>query len=394
MSQGTHDHGAKRRLLQLLTLACPLLACANQAPAGEAGETSGDALACEDDTDCLNGLCASGTCVAWDAPKPYLDAWRDELVLPAEQFRRLIIGGGAVNNNFINRGDIEVRTIAGTTEIRVQIQRFTIARTQADADRTFTRMGSWAYSLELPSAPTEAIAGLACESSNLDFCQVRCYYEGLLQPARDGANFRISLPVGWDGELHLETQDNLADPRYPDRGDVRVDGLAGPLRVVLDSGRAEVRLADDYRHFPGCPLDDPCLVEGLAPDCGCSDYASVDITARANQAAEITVDAPPTNYYKVVLQSADAQLELGCEVELDCEGFGDCQIDPDTLGFPAILRASLNYPGPPAETGSGIAINLQTSACAEVEHADQPSAYFEGPAVELRGSVRLCSGCL
>jgi hypothetical protein len=99
-----------------------------------------------------------------------------------------------------------------------------------------------------------------------------------------------------------------------------------------------------------------------------------------------------SNYYAVASQNGDAALAHGCEVTLDCEGFADCQIDPDTLDFPAIVWASLNYPGPPTATGLGIDIDLRSRACAEVERADQPSAWLTGPAVELRGSVRRCSG--
>jgi hypothetical protein len=101
-----------------------------------------------------------------------------------------------------------------------------------------------------------------------------------------------------------------------------------------------------------------------------------------------------TNTYAAALRSDDALLELGCVVAIDCDDFGDCEVDPDTVAEPALVRAAINHPGDPAWSGAGIRVDLHTGACAEIEHADQPSDWFDGPATELRGNIRLCSGCL
>jgi hypothetical protein len=386
----------RRYAVSLLTIGL-LLACAETSPpadAGETGETGEGPGPCEIDDDCeADGLCLSGTCMTVDGRRPYRDDWREELVLPAAQFERLIIGGTIVMDNFANRGDIEIRYVAGSSEIVVEMQRFTVAQNSEDSEAGFARMKSWAYSLETPEAPDDEIADAACELGGADFCHVRSWYEGQIQPVRDGVNIRVTLPVGWAGELELETEDNLQESEYPDRGDVLVDGLAGPLQVVLDSGRVELRLASSYPHFPGCALDEACVAAEFAPDCGCSEFARIGVTARVGEAAELLVDVPADHTYAVELQNADPGLELGCTVEIDCDGFPECVLDPDTVGDPAVARAAINHPGDPAILGAGIDIELHSGACSMIDHAEQPSDWISGPAADLRGSVRLCSGC-
>jgi hypothetical protein len=211
---------------------------------------------------------------------------------------------------------------------------------------------------------------------------------------RDGANIRVILPRGWAGELELVTEDNLAEGDYPDRGDVLVDGLAGKLHVQLDSGRARVQLDSSYEQYPGCPANDSCVEAGMAPDCGCSEFGYVRIDARNGQAADIVVDVPSQNYYRAELLNVDPMLELGCSVEIDCPAFPDCAIDPAFADVVAIEMAAINDPGPPAVSGSGIYVHLQSGACAMIDHAESPADWVEGVAAEVRGSIRLCSGCL
>jgi hypothetical protein len=324
---------------------------------------------------------------------PYRDIWREELVLPAAALWRLIVGGRLTNDNFANRGDIEILHVEGNTQIVVQLQRFTFASSAEQAEDAFARMSLWAYALAEVQRPDEAIASDACGSSEADHCQLRTYYDGLFQPSRDGANMRVILPRGWTGELELVTEDNLLEGDYSDRGDVLVDGLAGKLSVELDSGRARVRLDSSYEHYPGCPANDSCVEAGMGPDCGCSEFGYVRIEARDGQAADIVVDVPSQNYYSAMLHNDDPQLELGCSVEIDCESFPDCALDPDFEDAVSIEQAAINDPGPPAVAGSGIHVDLHSGACAMIDHAEAPVDWIEGEATEVRGSIRLCSGC-
>jgi hypothetical protein len=326
----------------------------------------------------------------FEGRRPFRDAWREELTLPATGIRRLIIGGVAVGDNFRNRGDIEVRTSAGSSEIVVEVQRFTVAKDEHDAQAAFARMSLWAYSLEQAQRPDAALAPLACDVSGAELCQIRNYYEGQLQPVRDGVNLRVSLPTGWDGALELATEDNLFESDYPDRGDVRVDGLAGSLTVTLDSGRVELRLADDIGPFPGCALEQECVAGGLAPDCGCSEFAQIEVAARVDAAASVTVDVPANASYVATLETDVMAPELGCLFELDCASFATCVSDE----APGLVRAWINHPGPPALADAGIQIDVRAGRCASIDYAEQPLDRLAGPASELRGDLRLCSGCL
>ena len=318
---------------------------------------------------------------------PVRDEWREELILPASGLRRLVIGGPLTHDNFSNRGDIEIRHEEGIDEVRIELQRFTVASNQENAEKAFDHMTLWAYALEAVEKPSDEIDPFACSVGQGDFCHIRIYYDGLFQPVRDGANIRVTLPRGWDGTLALETTDNLeGGEAYLDRGDVIVDGLAGNLEILLDSGRVQVRLDPAYSHYPGCPNDEACVAADFAPDCGCTEFGSIRVEVRSGQAADILVDVPVDHYYSANLENDDLDLDLGCVVDIDCESFPDCVLDPDGE------RGSINYPGPPAVEGTGIHIDLHSGACSLVEHADSPDDY-EAPAIDVRGSVRLCSAC-
>ena len=345
----------KARIISIGCLLSLAFACA-QPEGDEAVEETEES---EDTSDC----CAS-------ARQAHRDEWREELVLPAAKLRHLLVGGVLSSDNFANRGDIEVRYEEGSSEIRVELQRFTVAKSEDDAEQAFERMSLWAYDVESVDKPSELSMDSACSVSAGDFCQIRTYYDGLFQPVRDGANIRVTLPRGWDGTLELETTDNIDEGiEYLDRGDVLVDGLAGNLEVRLDAGRVRIRLDPAYALESG----------------------SVQVEAHDGLAAEILVDVPPDNYYDAVLENPDAPFDPGCVVSIDCESFPDCQLDPEsTLAF---QRAPINYPGLPTPEGTGIHIDLRSHACSMIDFAESPSDYEQPPATELRGNVRLCSGC-
>lgn len=357
-------------------------------------------LACKPDAPVVGG--ETGESGGFDAPddaipggrQPFRDIWREELSFPAANIERLRIGGTLTNDNFANRGDIDVVYVEGTRNITIELQRFSFDSELDDAEHKFERTTLWAYASETVHMPGPLLADTTCTNPDARFCHVRVYYDGLIQPARSGANIRVMVPSGWPGRLELSTEDNLQEPGYPDRGDILVDGLAGHLDVMFDSGRASIRLDDDFPYFPGCPHNDACEAEGLAPDCGCEEFARVHVQAREEQAATITVDAPAWKYYDASLRNDDPLLELGCVVEVDCGGFDACELDEDYVSVDNVARAVINYPGPPAAVGAGIQIELVSGACAMIEHAEQPTDYFTGPGMEVRGDVRFCSGCL
>jgi hypothetical protein len=391
--------GMRPRFIIFACLSIFVLGCSPEpAPVDETGESgeTGECLVgelgcpCGPDDACAGfGICVAGVCEAFEDRLPYRDSWREELVLPAAGLERLIIGGRTTSDNFANRGDIEILYVEDSNEIRVELQRFTFSSRLQNVEGAFARMSLWAYALDDVVKPTDSIAQAACSVGDADFCHLRTYFDGLFQPLRDGANIRVSVPRGWSGALELETEDNLEEGEYLDRGDVLVDGLAGHLQVQLDSGRALVRLDPSYDTYPGCPASAACVAAGFAPDCGCTQFGSVQIEARSGQAADILVDVPPEKFYSAVLDNDDSELELGCSVEIECETFPECDLEAAS----GMAHASINHPGSPALPGAGIHIVLHSGACATIVHAESPTDYIEGSPSDVRGSVRLCSGC-
>lgn len=333
--------------------------------------------------------------------EPYVDDWRVELSGPASQIKRLSIGDRLISDNFANRGDIEVRYVDGTDQITIEMQRFTIAKTQRDADAAFERMKLWAYDIASPAKPKPADAAKACWAPDVTGCYVRNYYEGQLQPVRDGVNFRVTIPRGWDGNLLLTTEDNLEEgiESYPDRSDIIVDGLAGNLTVDLDSGNVQVRMDPQTDHFAGCSANDSCVEMGYPLGCGCSDPTNVTIANTSGQASNITVDVGNADaWYTMVLENRgtfSSSDDFICTATIDCNAFDDCDVDPDYANVEHQERAEVNYPGEPAVNGAGIRISLVSESCANITYTEGPEDYeIEDFPIEKRGDLRVCVGCL
>jgi hypothetical protein len=336
-----------------------------------------------------------------DDREPYVDDWRTELSGPAAQIKSLSIGDRLTSDNFANRGDIEVRYVDGTDQITIEMQRFTIAKDQATADAAFERMKFWAYDIATPAAPTPDDAADACWAPEVEGCYVRNYYEGQLQPVRDGVNFRITIPRGWDGDLAVTTEDNLEEgiESYPDRSDIIVDGLAGNLAADLDSGNIRVRMDAATDHYAGCSSNDTCVEMGYPIGCGCTDPTNVTIANNTGQASNITVDVGnPDAWYTMVLEnhgSFSAGDEFVCTATIDCDAFPNCEIDPDYATIEYQERAEVNFPGEPAIRGAGIRLALSSEACANITYTEGPDDYeAETFPAEKRGDLQVCVGCL
>jgi hypothetical protein len=322
--------------------------------------------------------------------EPYVDEWVMEMAGPAAQIENLSIGDRLTGDNFANRGDIEVRYVTGTDQITIFMQRFTIARDEEDAEASFDRMKFWAYDIATPAPPTPADAPHGCWQPDVTGCYVRNYYEGQLQPVRDGVNFRVEIPVGWDGDLILTTEDNLGEgiDTYPDRSDIIVDGLAGNLLVDMDSGNISVRMDPETEHFAGCPATDDC-----------SEPTNVSIANKAGQSSNITVDVGNADaWYTMILENKgtfSAGDEFVCEATIDCAPFDTCEIDPIYADVPYQERAEINYPGDPASNGAGMHIALTSDACNNITYTRGPEDYDIGEfQTEKRGDIDVCVGCL
>jgi hypothetical protein len=335
---------------------------------------------------------------------PYVDEWVTEAELPAAQFTSLSIGDRLTSDNYFNRGDIEVIYDAGTQMITIEMQRFTVATSDEAAQEAFDRMLYWGYNLSAPEKPSEAILLDGCDQITdplHDTCYIRAYYDGLFQPVRDGANFRITVPAGWDGDLALTTGDNLDEgiDSYPDRSDVTVTGLNGNLSVDLDSGNVAVKMDPNIPHYAGCADSQACEDMGYAMGCGCASPTIVSIANKSGQASNITVDVGATdNWYTMILDNRgtfSSSDDFVCNATIDCDPFADCAIDPDYAALASQERAEVNFPGMPAVEGGGIRISLVSEACANIKYVSGPEDYQADPLpIEKRGELRACVGCL
>jgi hypothetical protein len=345
--------------------------------------------------------CNNGDDTSGEETAPFQDSWREEISGPAAQIRKLVVGGRAANNNFVNRGHIEVRYVANTDQIKVEMQRFTIARTDEEAKGAFSRMHLWAYNIASPKAPSPADADKACFADGQTTCYIRSYYDGQLQPVRDGVHFRVTIPVGWDGDLELKTTDNLEAgiDTYPARSNILVDGVAGDLGVDLDSGNVQVRMDPNTKHFSGCASNDACVAAGYAIGCGCSEPTNITIASRSGQSSNITVDVGTADaWYTMLLEnrgSFSASSSFVCTADLDCGAFDDCQLEPEYADLAYHERAEINYPGAPAIKGAGIRISLISESCANVTYTTGPNDFdLDEFPEEKRGDLRACVGCL
>ena len=341
-----------------------------------------------------------------DLPRvPFVDDWETVATLPAAQFGLISVGDTITSDNFANRGDVEILYVAGTDAITIEMQRFTVAESEAEADENFAKMQYWGYALsspEPPAADNELDQCINPDPDVVDRCYIRNYYDGQTQPIRDGANFRVTVPEGWAGDVLVVTSDNLAEgvETYPDRSNVTVDGLNGNLEVELDSGNVAVRMDPNIAHFAGCSNSDTCEADGFPMGCGCSVPTNVLVENRVGQASNITVDVGAAdNWYTMILENRgdfSASDDFVCNATIDCSPFADCAINEEYAGDPAQERAEINFPdnGMAAE-GAGIRIALTSEDCANITYADGPEDHgSDALPEEKRGEVQVCIGCL
>ena len=335
--------------------------------------------------------------------EPYVDDWEMVASGPAAQLTTLSIGDRLAQDNYANRGDIEVRYVSGTDQVTIEMQRFTIAKNEEDAAAAFGRMKFWGYDLSSPEPPAEDNADRLCWAPDTSSCYARVYYEGMIQPTRDGANFRVTIPVGWEGNLALTTSDNLGEgiDSYPDRSDVLVDGLAGDLAVDMDSGNLQVKMDPNTKHYALCPTNDECVAAGHEMGCGCNEPTNISVENGTGQSSNMTVDVSnPDSWYTVILEnrgSFSSGSDFVCNATIDCSAFNQdaCVIDPDYASMDAQERAEINYPGVPAINGAGIRVQLVSDDCANIRYVTGVDDFeAESFPEEKRGELLFCVGCL
>ena len=429
------------------------------------------------DGDCREGLaCEDGVCVepeVYDYPVPMAGEWEtvvDRAIFihdpaEAEQLGVSAISwmsiGRALGDNMLNRGQVEViyaddhmgdimEGFENAPAISVEVRKFTTVWSDIDLDDNLAQLSLYAYTVPPDHVPMPNMDGDWCvrdfsdpfnsgEDVPLwqDGCYLTVWFNGIVQPMRDGADFRVTLPADWRGTLDIETSDNVADSvSYPRRSDVTIRDLAGTARVSLESGEANIRLADDYLEVAtcdeqahedcraarwntsdagacigaenaeqndecaqlatgDCDADPQCMVNDCI--CGPDDFHSLDIETREGTAGDITVDLPAHLWADVLAENMDPDLtpesDPSCEATVECEQFGSCELDEDNTDPPGRVQVELNDLGDDNVEGLGLQLHAQTHACAFVPVAESPADY-EQPVSEARGDVTICSGCL
>lgn len=332
---------------------------------------------------------------------PMEDAWQLEIDAPlADDVARITIGGREVDDNFANRGDVEVRFDGAAGRIRVEVQRYAFAADAAQAQDTYDRLWAWAYAGQTLRPPAPDMDESDCSEQWHDDCELRVYYDGQVQPGLSGAHLRVTLPSSFRAALVVATEDNVVDSDYPMRGDVRIVDLPGSADVFVERGNVEVSLADEALVAPACGADANLACAQWLEDevdapwslaCGCYDYGGVRVDGVSTN---VVVDVPASLWAHFRLENEYLdQIGLECALDLGCEQFDACEVtflDEDVHGK---RTAEANDPGDSAIEGGGFAVDVNSESCASVGYVDGPADY-ERPASETRGELRVCSGCL
>ncbi|EDM75217.1 purine nucleoside phosphorylase [Plesiocystis pacifica SIR-1] len=340
--------------------------------------------------------------------RPYVDDWEEIAAGPASAVGFLSIGTALTSDNFASRGDVDIEYVEGTDQITIEMQRFGVFKSQDQADEGFEKMWAWAYDQSSPSVPTADMDEVLCWMPETSACYATIYYDGQIQPSRVGANFRVRIPVGWDGDIQVETEDNLADgpDTYPDRSDVRIIGANGNVEVLLDSGNVDIKLDPNLPHYAGCTNSQACEDNfGVEPDpedpfeCSCDTPTNITVENRTGQSSNITIDvSDAASWYTAQLENRgdfSASDDFVCNAAIDCASFADCGIDPDYADIPNEERAEINFPGVNTIEGTGIRLVATSEQCSVVPYVDGPDDFgADTMPEEKRGELNVCVGCL
>lgn len=360
-----------------------------------------------------------------DESHPQLTEWKtvvDKLPFPTtgdNKINRLTIGRKEYTNNFANRGDIEVSFDQDTDVISIELRKYDFSddiTAQGDETKegTFERMSLWAYNEggSSPAKPSEADMLDPEKNCTIDAwkdnCSVYVYYDGLTQPVRSGADLKVHLPKAWRGELNVQTEDNEGESRYPRRSNVTItgDGDAGWCSsgtVKMSAGVGKIKLCRELSPAPNCSAAqiDACenfekdgMPAAWDPTCGCDadNFGQIRIESLKPWAADITVDMPDTTWLNATVANQSEAKPHECKPVLDnCSG--TCKLKDDSEYTKA---GEFNYPGPAAPSGAGFNLTVLSAGCTLVDYFASPDDWAADatPESEIRGHLKVCTGCL
>lgn len=316
---------------------------------------------------------------------PFRDEWQLEVSAPfpydgdaeAPGIERIYLGEPYPDLGAQTRGDVIVLFDAAPATIEIEMRRFTFAGSADEAADQFERM-------EVRAVDEE---GRDCTERWWDRCTVTMAYDGITQPVRDGADFRVHLPPEFHHRIVVHAFDVSEEADYPDRGNVCIEAFAGDAEVVVDSGSVFVTLSDATTPAPLCgPSElELCLSEDWGGACACP-YGNLTVSNRDLQKASVTIDVPPGLWSSFSLTNVDTE-----------GGSCDLDIDLPDVDFGTQTQQHVNgesgRPEGASQGAAGYGIDLRSDQCGLVGWVSEP-AQFGAPQQERRGDLRVCSGCL
>lgn len=360
---------------------------------------------------------------------PFRDGWQlefegeldlvDEDNDDAPRITNITIGTpDPFGDNFMNRGDVIVDFTGEPGTIKIELRRFTSSCSEADAQEQFDKLSLWAFneSINSPKRPSDMSEDADCTANGvgwLDGCGIYVYYDGQIQPGRDGADIRVTLPPEYREAIDIIATDDVIEDSYPNHGNVCINGLHASAHIELENGLAFVKLASDATPAPSCPpaqlddctdVEDPATIAAMegpwSSNCACAkqlQMGSLSIEASAPYASNIVVDAPADLWLSLTAENEAGGGEPECPVAMSSYP-GDFVPDPAQYdpAEPWRLLGDANKPSDAALAGGGYALKLTSASCQPVAAVESPEAY-EADAMldtETRGFVTLCSGCL
>ena len=356
---------------------------------------------------------------------PQQTEWRkvvDNLPFPLSgdgKVASISIGRLDYNGNFANRGDVEVYLDNDSETISIEMRAYdftddlTALGDEATGERgTLERLSLWAYvGSANPEKPGDMDPLDNCTDTTWKSgCQVLVYYDGQTQPLRMGADLRVHLPKKYRGAVNVQTEDNDDEPTYPLVSDVTIDGLCGNGDIRLAQGEAKVKMCAELTPAPTCTAEaiaecenfeiegEPAAWSNLCTACPAENFGQVKVESVKPWAGNITVDIPTGTWLNANLANEETDRPHDCRPELTaCIDNADiCELKEDGTGYG--VAGEFNYPSPAAASGAGFNLTVKSAGCGPVKYYASPddwSADGESkPKEELRGEIKVCSGCL
>lgn len=367
------------------------------------------------------------------ARAPYRDGWVTEVDQAFDHTDAegvplifdITIGGRETNDNLANRGDIIVNFDGPADRILVEMRRFTFAATDDEAETDFDHLLPSAYTS--PGVPPQQDPEDNCikaaddpDQSWQNGCEFRVYYDGLSQLKRSGADIRVTLPADYNFKINVNTQDNIEEEDYLNRGNVCMSNLFGSATIETESGKIWASLARNVLPAPKCTLDEVAACENWteeddmgnmvpapwAPECDCiavganGEFGRLEAKSREETAADIVIDMPAELWASVKAENTGAgQEESGEHCDADVSGLASFVPNETGNDSPWEAFGNVNYPGESAIAGAGYSIVASSKSCEPVAYTEQPDDFAgvgkgDEQTSEERGNVRVCTDCI